>query len=169
MKKTILLIFALGSALLMNAHPVHVSLASIDYDVATGSFNMFLKVYSDDLENDCRLFTGDHELMLYDSKLMPDTAVIRRYIDEKFIFKAGGKRLLGRLGNIESDSEEVRINISYEYSGKGRKFSLKNTIMVSLFGDQTNLLIFRMERFEEGFKFTPDMTEVEINTGKRSY
>ena len=41
------------------AHPVHVSLMSVEYSEQTDAFNVFLKIYSDDFLLDYRLLTGD--------------------------------------------------------------------------------------------------------------
>jgi len=155
--------------LFLSWHPVHVSLASVDYDEKAGSFKMFLKVYTDDLENDCRIITRDHELMLYDSELMPDRSVIQRYIDDRIVFTAGDKLLKGILGNIEADAEEVRISVDYSFRDTVSTFRIRNTIMTDLFADQVNLLIFKMGSFEEGYKFTPSDTEVIIKRNKPSY
>ena len=143
-------------------HPVHVSLTSIDYDEESSAFNLFMKVYSDDLQDDCRLLTGNPALQLYDGEHMPDRDVIQAYIDSRIIMEADSVRLKGEVGNIEADSEEVRINVSYSYSGGAKSFRIGSTVMTTLFADQANLLIFRIGNREEAFKFTPEMTEVII-------
>jgi hypothetical protein len=53
--------------LLLGFHPVHVSISSLEYDEKGDSFVLFLKVYADDLENDCRLMTGNQDLSLYEN------------------------------------------------------------------------------------------------------
>lgn len=150
-------------------HPVHVSLVSLSYDGDEKVFNLFMKVFSDDLELDCRLMTGDKELMLYDETSMPDRKIISQYVNSRLRIEAGGEKLEGLLGKIEADSEEVRIEVLYRYSGKSKEFRIVNTIMTDLHNDQANLLIFTFKTFEEGYRFSPGMTEVTINTTIASY
>lgn len=152
-------------------HPVHVSLASIDYDEEKASFSLFLKLFSDDLEDDCRLMRSDPALQLYDADHKPSREIMEEYLEARLIFEADGKRLKAVIGEIDHDlqAEEVRIYVTYEYAGKGRQFRIVNKIMTDLFDDQANLLIFRVGNWEEGFKFTPQVTEIIINAGDRSY
>ncbi|MFO7575220.1 MAG: DUF6702 family protein [Bacteroidales bacterium] len=161
------LIFIFVTSLLF--HPVHVSLGSLDYDDEKASFSLFLKLFSDDLENDCRLMKKDAALQLYDENYMPSREIIEEYLDSRLFIESDNKRLKGVLGEIAADAEEVRINVTYEYAGKGRSFRIVNKIMTDLFDDQANLLIFRIDNYEEGFKFTPQLTEVIINAAVESY
>ncbi len=152
-------------------HPVHVSVASLDYDEEKASFSLFLKLFSDDLEDDCRLMRNDPALQLYDADNRPSREIIEEYLETRLIFEAEEERLRAVVGEIDYDpqAEEVRLYVTYEYAGKGRRFRIVNKIMTDLFDDQANLLIFRMGNWEEGFKFTPQVTEIIINPGERSY
>ncbi len=150
-------------------HPVHVSLLSIDYNRTENSLDMFLKVFSDDLELDCRLMEGDDGLRLYDMKFLPDRSVIQKYVNERLVVEAGKEILFCVVGNIEADNEEVRIYAKYVYKGDRTDFRIINTIMADLYEDQSNLLIFRFGDFEEGYKFTASETEIIINADTTSY
>ena len=163
------LIFIFVTSLLF--HPVHVSVASLDYDEEKASFSLFLKLFSDDLEDDCRLMRNDPGLQLYDADFNPSREIIEEYLASRLLIEAGGKRLTAIVEEIEADERagEVRINVTFEYSGEGREFKIVNKIMTDLFDDQANLLIFRMGNYEEGFKFTPLLTEKIINAAERSY
>lgn len=150
-------------------HPVHVSLGSLDYDEEKASFTLFLKLFADDFENDCRLMKNDASLQIYDENHLPSRDIIEEYLHERLSIEAEGKRLTAVVGEIAADAEEVRIYVTYEYSGEGRSFRIVNRIMTDLFDDQANLLIFRMGNYEEGFKFTPQLTEKVIIAGEQSY
>lgn len=149
--------------MLVAFHPVHVSLASLDYDGSNSKFSLFIKLYSDDLENDCRLMTDDPELLLYDDGFTPDTCILKRYFDEKIIIEIDGRRLEGVIGEVDSDAEEVRVSIDYQYKGEARSISVENRVMTDLFADQANLFIIRIGDWEEGVKFTPEYTRYIIN------
>ncbi|MBE0676382.1 MAG: hypothetical protein IH591_17135 [Bacteroidales bacterium] len=150
-------------------HPVHVSLLSLDYDREKGGISLFLKVYSDDLENDCRLLTGDPDLQLYDNELLPSKSVVQKYLDERIVIEAGDEVLRSGLVRVESDGEEVKIFAAYNYNGTAKSFRIKNTVMKGLYDDQANLMIFKSGNMEEGYKFTPELTEIIINAGESCY
>lgn len=149
--------------MLVVSHPVHVSLASLDYDSDTGKFSLFIKLYTDDLESDCRLMTGDPELLLYQSGFTPDADILKRYLDEKIVIEVDGDLLKGIIEEVSSDAEEVRVAIKYNYSGEAKSISVENRIMTDLFPDQANLFIIRIGDREEGIKFTPEFTKYIIN------
>jgi hypothetical protein len=149
--------------ILVAFHPVHVSLASLDYDEAGGRFSLFIKVYTDDLENDCRLLTGNPELLLYHNGFTPDSVILKRYFQEKLAIEVDGTLLEGILGEVDSDEEEVRVNIDYKYTGGTGSIRIENRIMTELFSDQANLFIIRIGNWEEGIKFTPEYTTHIIN------
>jgi hypothetical protein len=161
--------FTIIWALLIAFHPVHVSLASLEYEESAGMFSMFVKVYSDDLENDCRLVTGNSELLLYESGYKPDGDILQEYIKDRISITIDNKLLVGEIERIEADQEEVRINIKYIYKGDATNIIIKNRIMTDLFDDQTNLFIIRMGDWEEGIKFTTEYTEHIINRIDKSY
>jgi hypothetical protein len=150
-------------------HPVHVSLLSLDYDKVKEVVTLFVKVYYDDLENDCRLLTKNPELQLYNSELMPSESVLQKYIAARIVIEAGDERLKSGPVIIESDGEEVRIYSSYHYRGSSSIFTIRNTIMTGLYSDQSNLMIFKAKDFEKGYRFTPELTDIIINTGELCY
>lgn len=148
--------------MLVVLHPVHVSLASLDYDEAGGKFSLFIKVYTDDLELDCRYMTGDPELLLYHDGFIPDADILKRYFAEKIVIEVDGDLLKGTIGEVSSDAEEVRVAIDYKYSGEAKSISVENRIMTDIFSDQANLFIIRIGEREEAVKFTPEYTKYII-------
>lgn len=149
--------------LLLAFHPVHVSLSSLEYDEKENLFRLFVKVYSDDLEGDCRLMTGDPGLLLYENASGPDKKLIQDYINGKIEVEINNKVLKGEITAIDYSDEEVRINATYKFKGKARSIRILNKVMTDLFSDQANLFVVRIGEWEEGVKFTPENTEIIIN------
>jgi len=154
--------FGIVGVLLLALHPVHVSISSLEYDEKGSSFMLFLKVYADDLENDCRLMTANPDLVLYKNDAGPDKNTIQNYINGKIIVEINDVALTGDIQSIDYDEEEVRINARYKVKGKIKNVRIMNKVMTDLFSDQVNLFILRIGDWEEGVKFTPENKEFII-------
>jgi len=148
--------------LLLAFHPVHVSISSLEYDEKGSSFNLFLKVYAEDLENDCRLMSANPDLLLYENGSAPDKNTIQNYINGRIVLEINDVVLAGDIISIDYDQEEVRINATYKIKGKIKKIRIMNKVMTDLFADQANLFILRIGDWEEGVKFTPENKEFII-------
>jgi hypothetical protein len=161
--------FGIIWVLLMTFHPVHVSLGSLEFDERNKGFSLFIKLYADDLENDCRLLKGNSELLLYTDGYNPSRELLHEYFADRLEIVVDNKHLTGEIGEVDSDAEEVRVTLRYKYTGRAGKIKIVNRIMTGLFDDQANLFIVRIGDWEEGIKFTPEVTEHIIIRGKSSY
>lgn len=153
MLKTIILLF------IVLAHPVHVSLLSVEYSEKTDAFNVFLKIYSDDFMLDYRLLTGDTAKIDFVANRESAESLIGKYLNEKVQIFAEGKKLDWKLINFDSSDGELKMNLIFNNKIKSKNYLVKNLIMTDLYQDQSNLLIFRYGNFEEGIKLTAEKQE----------
>jgi hypothetical protein len=153
MLKTIILSF------IVLAHPVHVSLMSVEYSEKADAFNVFLKIYSDDFMLDYRLLTGDTAKIDLVANRENAESLIVKYLNEKVQIFAEGIKLDGKLMNFDSSDGELKIDVIFNNKKKSKNFLVKNLIMTDLYKDQSNLLIFRYGNFEEGIKLTSEKQE----------
>jgi hypothetical protein len=140
-------------------HPVHVSLTSIEYLPEIESFKVFVKVYYDDFMLDFRL---DSVGSIKVDSLLNDLStreLVARYLNDRIMIFVNGKQLAARLEDMESIEGEVKMHIIFNSGKKAKNVTVKNLFMTDLYKDQTNLLIFRFNDFEEGVKFTAEKTE----------
>jgi len=148
----------IASVILLN-HPVHVSVLSIDYLPEIDSFNVFTTMYLDDFLLDYRLNGGgDQDLNVAEGGPGSKEKVCR-YMNDKVVLYINDRHIRGRISNIKVDDGEIKMNLLYESPGKTRIIVVKNLIMTSLYSDQTNMVILRVNDFEEGVKLTPGKTE----------
>jgi len=140
-------------------HPVHVSMLSIEYSPKSDNFNVFLKLYYNDFILDYRNSINDDQD--FDSSGEIDTTIILvgKYFNHKVQIFADDKKLEGRLVSINSADDELKMNFLINNKGKARIVKVKNQILTDLYKDQSNLLIFKYDDFEEGIKMTSDMNE----------
>ena len=141
------------------AHPLHVSLLSVEYSEKSDVFNVFLKIYSDDFILDYRLLTGDTEKIDFITKKEAAETLIGKYIDEKVQIFAEGNKLEGKILKLDSSDGELKMDMIFNNKKKSKNYIVKNLIMTDLYKDQSNLLIFKYGNYEEGIKLTSDKCE----------
>jgi len=138
-------------------HPVHVTLTSVDYAPKEKNLNVFIKMYLDDFMLDVE---QDEEIFLKNERKSKE--ITEKYINQKFILKENNRTLKGKINNFEVTKaleNEIRVFMKYKTSRKPKELFVKNLIMTKLYKDQSNLVIIKIDNFEEGFKFTSEITE----------
>jgi hypothetical protein len=153
MLKSIILLF------IILAHPLHVSLLSVEYSEKSDAFNVFLKLYSDDFLLDYRLLTGDTTKFDFVGKREIAETLMGNYLNERVQIFAEGKKLQGKLQSLNSSEGELKMDLIFNNIKKSKNYLVKNLIMTDLYKDQSNLLIFRYGDYEEGFKLTSEKRE----------
>jgi len=141
-------------------HPVYVSLTSVDYEPQDSSFKVFIKLYLDDFLLDAE---QDEDYFLSDKNKSKE--IIENYINQKLIIKSNDVTLTGKVNSLEISGDEVRIYMEHKISGKPSVLLVRNLIMTNLYEDQLNFVIIKIDNFEEGFKFTSEITEQVFNIG----
>jgi hypothetical protein len=84
---------------------------------------------------------------------------MQKYLDEKIIIKVNEKQLSGKLLKMSLSDNELSMNLEYGASKRPRTVSIKNLIMTKLYGDMSNMILVKVNDFEEGVKLTSDITE----------
>jgi hypothetical protein len=140
-------------------HPVHVTLTSIDYIPESVSFKVFVRMYFDDFLVDC---SKNGSLVQKDgfSGENPKTVeALEKYLTDKIVLEVNNNQLLPKLQNLTLVDNELSVNLIYEGVKKPRIITVKNLIMTGLYTDMANMVIVRINEFEEAVKLTPDNTE----------
>ena len=140
-------------------HPVHVTLTSIDQVTGSDSMKVFVKMYFDDFLIDYKLFDekSDLETVTKGKQFPPD--MMEDYLNEKVNIFVNNKQVKGKLLKLTMADNEIRINLLYHSEKKLKAITVRNLIMTSLYSDQSNMTIIRVNDFEEGIKLTPKKTE----------
>jgi len=136
-------------AILFFLHPVHVSLTGIEYDSMNQIYSVFVKVWSDDLDADIRLWNRASERVITDEK-----EIYIKYLADRILIIEDGKRLKMILLKSETDGLEHRFNLEARGSRAVKKVTVINRIMTRLYEDQANMLLFSFNGIEEGYRFT---------------
>lgn len=145
-------------AILTLLHPVHVSLTGIEYDVANKTYSIIVKVYSDDLEADIGLGNSEGEVVVGEGN-----ARYCKYLCDRLLILENGKKLDMKLLNSESDGLEHRFSLEAKGGRSVREVSVINRIMIRLYSDQANMLLFSFGTVEDGYRFSVTDTLKSFN------
>lgn len=140
-------------------HPVHVTVTSIEYVPDKDMFTAFIKLYYDDFLQDYKLSGGNTENVVFsviDSKSLDE---MEKYLNKRFSIKVNNEVLKGNLKDFNIEGNEIRLNMELFSNKKLKEVTVKSEIMTGLYGDQSNMIIIKVNDFEEGFKLTPEKTE----------
>ena len=156
------LIFYMNGFLL---HDFHVSICEIEYDQERKALEVTHKLFLDDLEQSLRKWSGNGNIDVINPK---DKVVFQKllgsYILENFDMWANDKKLeMTYLGS------EIEADVMYCYVDilgvkKLQSIGVKNTLLMNVFDDQTNIVHVEVNKETRSLKF-----DKEIPKGKLEY
>lgn len=149
-------------------HPVHVSFTSIDQEKGNDSLRVFVKMNYDDFILDYDLFDkgSDTVKSIPEGQLIP-ASLVNKYVSEKVTIIVNNKELKGQLLKMDLTDDEISMNLLYKSARRPRVIAVRNLIMTELYADQANMVIIRVNDFEEGIKLTPEKREQTFNLKKK--
>ncbi len=160
----ILLLLVGGMYLPLEAHPVHVALTSIEYNGANRQFDVSFKIFWDDLE---RVIAAKYKT---DVKIGNNTETpkekeyLERYIRENFKFVVNDRDTLAPVYEGKKISEKaVWLSFHMPCREEVKKVYVYNTVMMDMFGDQTDLLIFKYGKLEKGISLNVNNFEATFD------
>lgn len=146
-------------SILFSFHPVHVSITSIDYSPESDSYKVFVRMYFDDFLLDCKLCG----ISVMEKDFLADNSssreALEKYIGEKIVIKVNADKLSGKLFDMNLEANELSMNLEYSSGKNPKTIVFTNLIMTKLHNDQLNMVILKVNDFEEGIKLTAEMTE----------
>ncbi len=141
------------------SHPVHVSLLSIDYMPDQEKFKVFLRIYFDDFLLDSGINNADQKNLDFSGVNLFTREVMAKYVNERLKISVNKRQIKAELGEMDLSENELRMNLFFSSSGKISTITVKNLIMTSLYNDQANMIIVKVNDFEEGVKLTAEEPE----------
>ena len=138
--------------LLLVFHPVHISVTNMEYNKGETVFLVSFKVFTDDFETNIERKYGVNLNLGKEDELENASEYFSRYFRESFSFIVNGEELKEPV-YLEKKMDDISVWLYYKYptSGNVEEVGIKNAIMLDIFRDQSNLLIFKYNDFEEGF------------------
>ena len=140
-------------------HPVHVSLMSIDYVPDKEIFKVFLRIYYDDFLLDAGIKTADQKSLDFSVNNPFTQEVMTNYVNDRIRISINKKQIPVKLGEMNLSENELRMNWFFSSTRKVSSITVKNLVMTSLYSDQANMIIVKVNDFEKGVKLTAEETE----------
>ncbi|MFC5411417.1 DUF6702 family protein [Larkinella bovis] len=136
---TFFLLLVLSLTASRPAHPVHTSVTQMQYNVAEKTFEVSLRIFTDDLEEALTKENNNQRVHLSDKDT--NGPLIERYLRKHFGLTTPGRqrkpfKYLGK--EAEVDATWIYVEIPYSEPVQGS--SLQQSVLLDLFDDQINLV-----------------------------
>jgi len=144
-------------------HPVHVSVTSMEYSKGEKIFLVSFKVFTDDFETIIKRKYGVDINLGKDTELKNTNEYFNRYFKESFSFIINGEEVKEPVF-LEKKMNDIAVWLCYKYpvSGNVEEVEIENIIMLDMFRDQRNMLIFKYNDFEKGFIFNKKKNKIQF-------
>jgi hypothetical protein len=142
-------------------HPVHVSICNLELN--NNENTVSVKLFKDDfalvLKNK---YQTDFPMENADDK--QNSQFISKYINSCLQIELNNGKILNLdYKNSEINNDAIWFHFQTEKLNIVTKLKIKNTLMLDLWEDQTNLLIISWEGKENGYRFNRDEVNIEID------
>lgn len=141
-------------------------MTSIEYVPKGDSLKVFVRMYFDDFVRDCKLSGTVVDGNTFSSADTAWHSIIQNYVSSKIILVADEKQLHGNLKDMDMAENELSMNLDFRLRKHPGTFSVKNLIMTGLYPDMSNMVMIKINDYEEGIKLTSDITEQTIKLYK---
>ncbi|MGE0090169.1 MAG: DUF6702 family protein [Bacteroidales bacterium] len=146
-----------------NIHPVHVSVANIEYSKDLNKINISIKIFEDDFR---LLFFHLNQVevdLRIESNYNKYNNLIKSYFNDHFKLSTNSNDIL----NLEITSWKINEDaIWFYFDTKVEKdislLKISNSLLLDLYFDQKNLVIIKTPNHELGYQFDCKTTEEEI-------
>ena len=131
-------------------------MSSLSSDPDGGGYSMTVRIYNDDLAIDLARLYSVEQISVEDHYIRytgPDE-FLERYVNDHLRIKLNGKDVKAQFGDKEVQELETIINMYIPFRRKVRSVEIENKILIGLFPDQINLLIYKDDKIEKGVRFT---------------
>ncbi|MDA3952825.1 MAG: hypothetical protein PF485_04205 [Bacteroidales bacterium] len=135
-------------------HPVHVSITNVDYIKDQKRAEIVIKVFKEDFQ---LLFAHLYQVNLDVDNIENDLSSqeqINTYFSNNFKLKFDNKEnQILKYKGLKKNDESIWFMYEIEVSTEPNSIEFTNTILLDLYFDQKNMLIFSYNDIEKGFLF----------------
>lgn len=166
--RIILLIFIFTAHLISYSHPVHVSVTNFEYHKNDNKITLSIKLFKDDFTAAVnKSEKKSHHYQVLEKQTELPKAYID-YIHKNFMVLISGKPVENaNFVYIDKRNEDLAVWLSFKIGNikNVNELTIENKLLLNLYQDQTNLLIFAFGENEEGIRFDVDNTikKIKIN------
>ena len=144
-------------------HPVHVSVTNIEYMESEKRFEVSFKLFYDDFET---IISDKYNVQLQlgtETRLANEDIYFLMYINERFQLSADGKILHPSFKSRRMNDDSIWLYFYFERITPAKKIEVRNSLMMDLFPDQKNLVIFKSKGLEKGYILKSKNDKIDIH------
>lgn len=145
-------------------HPVHVSVANVEFKEKDKKAIVSIKLFEDDLK---LLFyhLNQVEIDFYDSSSYNKYKdLIIPYFETNFVIVINKKSMLNlNISDWKINEDAIWFYFESSYKSNFESLEIKNTILLDIYSDQKNLVIIKTKTKELGYQFDYKTTQQQIS------
>lgn len=146
--------------ILFYLHPIHISVADIQYREERKSLEVILRVFVDDLELAIRNQRGEPELDILEPKNGLSTKeMVVDYLKERFKIYLDNKLQTYQFLGFEMEGEAMVCYIEVEKVKKWQQIKVHNSIITETYEDQSNLVHVTVNKKVKSLRLTRQKPE----------
>lgn len=144
----------------IQAHPIHVSVANMNYSHDSSKIEYSVKLFYDDFQtlinykyNTLINFANQNRMTTKEQQSVID------YINRNFVLTDADREVIdSKFTGWKVEDFSVWLYFCADVRTELSSVRLTNTIMLDLFADQVNLVILQMDDIQKGFEFNKRTT-----------
>ncbi len=144
-------------------HPVHVSVTNIEYMESERRFEVSFRLFYDDFET---IISDKYNVQLNlgsENRLENENIYFLMYIKERFQLFADGEVLEPSFKSRRMNDDSIWLYFYFERITPAKKIEVRNRLMMDLFMDQKNLVIFKSKGLEKAYILKSKNDKIDIN------
>ncbi len=143
------------------SHPVHISTSHIYYEKAKKGFYFETKIFTNDLQKD--IYKTFSKQINLNNITKNERILLLKYLQKNVFIKVQNKIYNHfTLDDIETKNTSVIFKYHFKFTKKPPKILLHFSVLLDLFRDQTDLVIFDYNNIEKGLTFNHSNREYTI-------
>ena len=123
-----------------NLHPFHVSVCEVEFSASSRSLQITHHIFLDDLEEALTEYSGKPLDIINPKDRIERDKLIKSYVLENFSVKINGKSPENNYLGHELEEDAIYCYIEVKGVKKIKEIEVTNTMMISKFDDQINLV-----------------------------
>jgi hypothetical protein len=137
----IIVLFFLSSFFQAATHPLHVSVAEIEYIKTEHTCEIMMRIFVEDLESAIRTDKKMEYLdLLHPSTGLTTKELIGSYLNDNFTISLDGKKQSVQYLGQELDGEAVICYLIVSNVKEWKSIEVYNNVLINIFDDQSNLV-----------------------------
>jgi hypothetical protein len=124
-------------------HKFYVSKTTIEWSPASDSYQISMKIFTDDLDKALSLYSGAEMNVGTEKESDECNAVLSEYLGKKFYVKMNQNNISWHFVGKETEGDLTWVYLEYTWGTSVQTIELSNTCLFELFDDQQNIVDFR--------------------------